>query len=305
MELQRLSIAEPTHVARARRVARRMASGALEGDDLDDLALVISELGSNILAHGGGGELLIGVEDSGVEVLALDWGPGIEDIRVSLSDGVSQRPGLGGIGLGAVLRQSLEVELWSHPGLGSLVRARLGSPASAVGYTVAARGRVGCGDALGWEHTPWGLRVVAVDMAGQGADISALARALVQQVHHRWRLDPGRHVEELHRRLKDQGKQASAVVMDLHREGGLRMAGSSDHRVWVDGVPCVLNQGILGVAVDATVMELDWAHSVALCSDGVLSVPTEGSPALRAARALWGAGSRDDLSVAVFELSDI
>ena len=300
MELQRLVITDPTHVARARRVVLRSAAGVLSGEERDDLALVVSELGSNILAHGGGGELLLGVEDSGVEVLALDWGPGMADIRVSLSDGVSQRPGLGGIGLGAVLRQSLHVELWSKPGLGSVVRARLGQPASAIVYTVAARHRRSCGDALAWENTPWGRRVVAVDMAGQGADIALLSRELVQSVRGRWRMDPGRHIEALHQTLRAQKLQASAVVIDLDRAGQVRLCGTADHRVWVDGGPCTLSQGTLGVAVDAAVVELPWRQSLAICSDGVGGVPIDGSPALRAARSLWGAGSRDDLSVGVF-----
>lgn len=310
MELQRLPIHDATHVARARRVGGRLALGALGETELDDLALVISELGSNILAHGSGGELLIGVEGSlaqggvdprGVEVLALDWGQGMEDVRVSLSDGVSQRPGLGGIGLGAVLRQSDKVELWSQSGLGSVIRARLGEPAAALAYTLAARHRHSCGDALAWEDTPWGRRVVAVDMAGQGAQTAALARELAQSVLGRWRLDPGRHLQELHLRMRDEGLRASAVVVDLDRSGRVRLSGTADHRVWVDGVPCTLSQGTLGIAVDAGVRELAWESSLALCSDGVSEVPTDGSPALRAARALWGAGGRDDLTVGVFQ----
>ncbi|MFT5582715.1 MAG: hypothetical protein ACI9VR_000291 [Cognaticolwellia sp.] len=334
MELQRLCVTEPTHVARARRVGRSLALGVLGEAALDDLALVISELGSNILTHGGGGELLLGVEATGVEVLALDWGAGITDIRTSLIDGVSQRPGslgpgsvgpgsvgpgsvgpgsvgpgsvgpgsvgmgLGGIGLGAVLRQSLKVELWSQEGLGSVIRARLGQPAATIGYTLAALHHQSCGDAMAWESTPWGRRVVAVDMAGQGADTAALAKQLATGVLGRWRLDPGRHLEELHLALRPKKLRASAVVIDLHRAGKVRVAGTADHRVWVDGVPCSLAQGTLGIAVDPSVVELPWAESVALCSDGVLVLPTQGSPALRSARALWGALARDDLSVGV------
>lgn len=300
MELRCLTVSDPAHLARARRVALRMAAAALTTWERDDLALVVSELGSNILAHGGGGEILLGVEATGVEVLALDWGPGMPDVKISMSDGVTTRAGIGGIGLGAVLRQSVDVDLWSQPGLGSVVRARLGRRAGPVCFSLAARHRDSCGDTILAEETPWGHRVVAVDMAGQGADTAAISSELAEQVRGRWRVPPGRHLSQMDEQLKRQRLHASAVVLDLHREGRVVVAGTSDHALWIDGAPCALPQGSVGIAVDPGELELDWRATVALCSDGVADVPVSGSPALRAARALWGASGRDDLSVGVF-----
>src|SRR4051794_33612824 len=57
------------------------------------LAIVITEVGNNIIKHAGHGEILIrrlaqGLHH-GIEVLAIDKGPGMKDPAQSLQDGVS------------------------------------------------------------------------------------------------------------------------------------------------------------------------------------------------------------------------
>jgi hypothetical protein len=92
------------------------------------MAIVATELASNLLKHGRGGEILVGAfEDStgkGVEVVAMDKGPGIASVGESLRDGHSTA-GTPGTGLGAVVRQSDAHELFSGPGVGTVVLARL------------------------------------------------------------------------------------------------------------------------------------------------------------------------------------
>ena len=101
------------------------------------LAIVASELASNIVRHAGEGMLrLRRLEPAGVEVLAADRGPGIPDVSLALKDGYSRgrfnaevllegkTADSLGCGLGAVQRLSDEMEIQSTPGQGTSVRAR-------------------------------------------------------------------------------------------------------------------------------------------------------------------------------------
>ncbi|WP_375763298.1 hypothetical protein ACE10X_30420 [Bradyrhizobium sp. Pha-3] len=135
-----------------------MAQRQRFGDsDAGRVALVATELATNILKHGKGGETLVGPygegPDSGIELIALDKGPGISNVAASMADGYSTA-GTAGKGLGAVSRQSHFVEVASWPGAGTAVLARLkpGQPdgsidASRIGaVSVAKPGEGVCGD---------------------------------------------------------------------------------------------------------------------------------------------------------------
>ena len=60
----------------------------------------------------------------GVEILALDKGPGIRDLERSLRDGYSTAGGAG-TGLGAISRLSSEFDVYSPPGKGTALLARI------------------------------------------------------------------------------------------------------------------------------------------------------------------------------------
>ncbi len=69
----------------------------------DQIALVVSELVTNIQKHAERGELHAQGDAHGLRILALDRGPGIRDVTRALRDGHSDRGSLG-VGLGAVRR---------------------------------------------------------------------------------------------------------------------------------------------------------------------------------------------------------
>src|ERR1700759_5090052 len=124
-----LAVNDQSQVSETRRRASEMAERQGFGDaDAGRVALVATELATNILKHGKGGEILVGAfgegPDGGIELIALDKGPGIRNVGASLADGYSTA-GTAGKGLGAVVRQSHFVDVASWPGLGTAVLARL------------------------------------------------------------------------------------------------------------------------------------------------------------------------------------
>ena len=92
------------------------------------IATVASELGRNILKYGGGrGHLLVTwFEDGrggGVEIKAIDQGPGFHDTEAALKDHYSTGGTLGlGLPGAARIMDSLEIE--SQPGAGAIVTAK-------------------------------------------------------------------------------------------------------------------------------------------------------------------------------------
>lgn len=85
---------------------------------IDDLAVVVTELASNLLRHARDGVLTMeSVTDESrdaVEIVASDSGPGIADIEQAMGEGYSTRGSMGS-GLGAVRRLADTFEIESSP----------------------------------------------------------------------------------------------------------------------------------------------------------------------------------------------
>ena len=91
------------------------------------IATAVSELVRNILKYAGSGEIRIrrirGSDGHGIEIEALDQGPGIEDCEAAMRDNYSSGGTLG-MGLPGVKRLMDDFSLESTPGEGTRVTAR-------------------------------------------------------------------------------------------------------------------------------------------------------------------------------------
>lgn len=107
---------EITQVGEARRQAVRLAeTTGLDEATAGKVSIVVSELATNLVRYAKKGEILLRpLNDAaglGVEVLAIDHGPGIVNTGRSLEDGYSTG-GTAGNGLGAVKRLSSEFDIY-------------------------------------------------------------------------------------------------------------------------------------------------------------------------------------------------
>jgi serine/threonine-protein kinase RsbT len=104
-----------------RESAKELGFGAL---DLTRIVTAASELGRNVLVHGGGGtmllETLVKDERRGVRLTFEDKGSGIADLEQAMTDGFSTRGGLG-LGLGGSKRLVNEFEVATRVGEGTRV----------------------------------------------------------------------------------------------------------------------------------------------------------------------------------------
>ena len=122
----RVAIRTDADVVTARQEARTMGADlGFSSTDLTLLATAISEVARNITTYAGEGEVTLRVltEDGrqGIEVLAVDDGPGIADVELAMQDGYTTGNGLG-LGLPGTRRLVDGFDLRTRPGAGTSVR---------------------------------------------------------------------------------------------------------------------------------------------------------------------------------------
>lgn len=153
-----IAITERSSSGAVRRISAQMAERArIKDAEHGRVPLIVTELATNQLLHATGGEILIRMLPTeagpGIEIIALDRGPGIPDIQRCMADGYSSG-GTGGTGLGAVRRLSTEFDIYSKPQMGTVVMSRVRSldrkPPATTEFSalnVPAPNETQCGDA--------------------------------------------------------------------------------------------------------------------------------------------------------------
>jgi len=92
------------------------------------IAVAASELATNILRYAGEGLITVSTIHNdghyGIEIIALDEGPGIEDINLAMTEGFTTTKKSLGMGLPSVKKIMDEFIIISHPGMGTCVISR-------------------------------------------------------------------------------------------------------------------------------------------------------------------------------------
>jgi anti-sigma regulatory factor (Ser/Thr protein kinase) len=174
-------VQDASQVAHSRRLLSDYAARAgLPESRVGKLAIVVSELATNLIKHAKGGEIFASSFDdadgTGIEVTSIDRGPGMADVVACMRDGFSSFGSLGQ-GLGAIQRQSDHMRIYSRPGLGTVVAVRFVTnptvACSAVQCGVAAApypGELVSGDGWAIDCHDNDLTMLMADGSGHGAD---------------------------------------------------------------------------------------------------------------------------------------
>jgi len=237
---QVLPIEDISQVGHARRTAQKLAEQAgFDEADCGRVALVTTELASNILKHAQSGQLHVRVLPGdvsgdaasavpGVEIIAIDRGKGF-DVQNCMADGFSSR-GTQGIGLGSILRQAQVFDVHSDA-RGSALLARFFPRKSVVkdlrlGITQQSlHDEPACGDV--WEVAVKGQQVaiMMIDGLGHGPEAEeagmAGARAFIRNPF----ADPGVLLEDLHFDMRGSRGGAAALALFDGASGKLRFIG--------------------------------------------------------------------------------
>ena len=232
------AITHASDVSAARRAGQKLAD-ALGFDDVKAgrLAIIITEAATNILKHAGEGTVTImrtqsGVAMPGVDVVAVDNGPGIADLDFALRDGVSTA-GTAGTGLGALRRQADEFDAWTQHGRGSAFFMRIwrgAVPPEPCGIDVGAlctplAGEDECGDGWGVTCDLDGATLLGVDGLGHGPEAAKAAAGAIEALEKRPAASPGEVMQTAHELLRITRGAALSVARIDYRSDEVRFAG--------------------------------------------------------------------------------
>ncbi|WP_165252790.1 ATP-binding SpoIIE family protein phosphatase [Paludisphaera soli] len=227
-------------VGEARRAATALAGSLGFGETgRGRVAIVATEAATNLSKHATGGEILIqGIEAGefgGVEILALDRGPGMADVDRCMSDGYSTA-GSPGTGLGAMSRLSGTFDVHSLPELGTAALSRLWAGASPGASSFAGlefgavsvplAGEEVCGDCWAIDGDEGRALVLVVDGLGHGPQAAEAARKAVGSfAEAAARLEPAEVLKAAHAALGGTRGAALAVARIDRERGEVRFAG--------------------------------------------------------------------------------
>lgn len=287
MSSQRMEVTHGSHVGQVRRqvleTAQRLGSDEVRAGEA---AIVASELATNLVKHGGGGEIVLletREPSNALELLALDQGPGMANISNCLRDGYSTA-GSAGTGLGAVQRLAGTFQIHSQPGKGTAIWVSLGTDSGPAvpprfecsGVSLPLRGQESCGDS--WDHARVGhkVRVLVADGLGHGPFAEAASREAVSIFRKNLTTPPALTLKLMHEALmKTRGAAGSMVEIDPDK-GTLTMAGIGNVLMRLHGPngskTLTVDNGTLGAAVrrmNETVLPWTRDSVLVIYSDGL------------------------------------
>lgn len=223
---QAVPMTDASSIGEARRLAMSLAAElGLDEARRGAISILVSEVGQNIVRHTQGqGEIVMRSlrcgRVAGFEVLGIDRGAGIANLVQARRDGYSTN-GTPGTGLGAIERQSTEFDIYSTPGRGTVLMARVWNAALAPAATgpcdsgtvcLPKPPETACGDAWAISSDPDRTLVLVADGLGHGFDAAEASRTAVRLFEQHLRLEPEPIVTALHAGLRSTRGAAVAVL---------------------------------------------------------------------------------------------
>ncbi|HEY1485864.1 MAG TPA: ATP-binding protein [Micromonosporaceae bacterium] len=187
-----LRVDDPAAAGTVRRAAVALGTElVLPESVLADLAIVAMEIATNVARHADDGLILLRVrrttENVGIEIVAIDRGPGMVDVAESTRDGHSTGGTLG-IGLGAISRLASEMDIYSRVGSGTVLATTLWEKPMTTrslvdGVSRPLAGERVCGDDYTARLVNGRRQVMLCDGLGHGALAALAAQAVVAAFH--------------------------------------------------------------------------------------------------------------------------
>ncbi|MCG2614262.1 ATP-binding protein/SpoIIE family protein phosphatase [Terrimonas sp. NA20] len=225
-----INLPDRSYQAIARAELKSMAVKAgLTGHRLAETEIIIAEITTNLVKHAThGGQVLCRIleEDdrNGLELVAIDNGPGIAATSSMLRDGVSTKNTLGQ-GLGAIKRLSDVFDIYSLVGWGTILISRVFKktkkalkPTDCIvmeSIRVSKPGETACGDNWSMNGTDKITRVCMADGLGHGPEASAAATRAITGFSAQSGTQANEHLRSIHEDIrKTRGAVMSIAYID-------------------------------------------------------------------------------------------
>jgi anti-sigma regulatory factor (Ser/Thr protein kinase) len=261
-----VAITHASDIAAARRAGQSLAQD-LGFDDLriGQLALLISEAATNIIKHAGEGRIYLSAtlgRRRGIDIVAVDNGPGIGNMLQALRDGVSS-VGTAGTGLGAMRRLADEFDAWAPRERGAVFFMRLWGPtvAADAGRSPALAAQPGMfsfgalslpiasedsnGDAWAIAADRAGVALMSIDGLGHGDLAASAAKAALDCMAEGPYRTPTAQIEACHGALRaTRGAALASVQISYPGAGGRPDDGASLRFAGIGNIAaCLMGEG--------------------------------------------------------------
>ena len=238
-DLYSFEIVEKSQIYEARRIISAFAKSLdFTETEIGKITLLITEVCTNIIKHAKSGELLIrsvrAENINGLEFLALDKGPGINNLEESLKDKYSTKGTLG-IGLGAIKRSSTLFDIYTQPNKGTAVLFRMWSkplpyplkprPLEIGVVAVPKNGEEISGDSWFACQRKERSLIAVVDGIGHGLLAAEAAHQAVVVIEQFSELSPSEILEKLNDSLKNTRGAAIAIIEFLFNKDKINFCG--------------------------------------------------------------------------------
>lgn len=219
-------VTDASRVAEVRRAAIALCASEGLGETLSaNAALVATEICTNLLKHAKGGEVFLsalsGRSGTGVELLAVDRGPGMTDMDRCLADGYSSARSPG-TGLGAIARLSQEFDVYSEPEKGTVLVAQIRSdvspPCEAGAVLKPLAGEEIAGDLWAISERDCGPVIILADGLGHGLLAARAAAEAISAFRRSSETAPVSILNRVHSSLR--GTRGAAVAIASIDRGG-------------------------------------------------------------------------------------
>jgi anti-sigma regulatory factor (Ser/Thr protein kinase) len=268
--------------------------GGFNPQKLNEIDLIVAELGTNLIKHTTGGEILAAIVqvDGGIalELISIDNGPGIADPDKMVLDGMSTTQTLGH-GLGSIRRFSDTFEIYSKKDWGTVLLSRVSHKTSSSkkvkkipihlrALVVAKPGEIVSGDGSYCMMTGNGLiKLLVADGLGHGIEANRAFNEAVTAFKKDEGSSPAETLRHMHEAIrKTRGMVATVVVVDPV-EKTWKICGVGNISAKLSGFQHTKSylsyNGIIGHNIPHTLNDQELSQSdyqqIILCSDGIKS----------------------------------
>ena len=254
-----------------------------------EIDIIVAEMTSNLIKHGGGGEILVRIFDDdshdAIELISIDNGPGMADSMRMAEDGMSTSNTLGQ-GLGAMKRLSNTFELYSLRDWGTIVLSRVykedprfysKKPISEVRSLVVPKpGELVSGDSTYYDFMQDSLRVFLGDGLGHGPEAFAAVQTAISAMKQSNANTPSDILRHLHAASKKTRGLVATVAIFHFKEKQWAICGIGNIATrshFITPKNYMSYNGVVGMNIPNTLSEQVVKHergqTIIMCSDGI------------------------------------
>ncbi len=229
-----IEVATEADVGHVRRLGKALGDrGGMDEMQRERVGIIATEAARNIVRHAGRGRILLNYLRFGdricLDIVAIDKGPGMRDLKSCMCDGVSTG-GTAGNGLGAIRRLATEFDIWTELDAGTLLFARIATPGALpdwlqlAGLSVAKPGNTVCGDVWSVKMTEDEVMLLVADGLGHGSEAATASRRAATLFQSSLQPVP-ELLGQMHEALRHTRGAAVAITHVQRRGSSLNHAG--------------------------------------------------------------------------------